>query len=563
MKLLWLWALFSLLPIAVAAVWALRRPTHQVAAVGSLRLWHRALGALDPSATGRTRRVALSWLLLLAGAAAAGLALSRPVYYRQAPARRVAVAIYPSAELAGVAGGHARVVTAFLDRLGPADRVRLILPALLGGPTDFLAPPEAAQRVRALGWLPVPAEHLALPAGGEDAQHLYRFAPATLAAFDGPHVTTVVLPAQPGEVTLDAFAAEPIREGGPIQVFAALRNHTGRRRAGELLVRRERDAATKLPFALAPGGRQALIATLPGGGEFYSATIAGSSGPGAQGFLARRRSVVARVAMTGRDDPLLRRFIRVHPAAEFAPDAKDADAVIAVGVAAPVDKPALVIDPPTPPPACRPGPQLQAIWLRDADLLADHPLLAHVDLTDVAVRRAAGWQPPAAADTRPLLAVRGNALILAGQNPPRVYLAFDLASENTNWAITDSFVIFMANVIGYLAPAVKARTTYSFLPPMRAPYRPDWALVAGPAAAGPSPGPLLHPALYRDPAGSLHAVSLPGLRSAPAPQDPEQRLRDLALPPPQATSDTLALWPPLAVLASLLWLTGWSVRLRA
>ncbi|KKK86841.1 hypothetical protein LCGC14_2759220, partial [marine sediment metagenome] len=187
MTLIWPWGLLSLLVVAAAAVVAMRRPLQRVMPVSSLRLWREAAAALGPAASRRARRVTAAWLLLLAGAVAAALALSRPVWYTSRPARRIALAVYPGAEL-GQTGQKAlvRSAKALLARLAPADGVRLILPTVLGGATGRLTPDEAADRIGQLDLLPAPAARLTLPAGAEDVGHLYRFAPATLAMTDGP-----------------------------------------------------------------------------------------------------------------------------------------------------------------------------------------------------------------------------------------------------------------------------------------------------------------------------------------------------------------------------------------
>lgn len=560
MRLLWPWALISLLPIAAAAFWALRRPLHRLMPVGSLRLWQQALEALGPAAS-KSRRLSPAWLVLLGGAVAAAVALSRPTYHAQSPARRIAVGVYPAAELAGLPGGLGEVLAAFLQRLDPRDRVQLILPAVLGGPGKLVSRDEAARRARALPCLPAPAEELSLPDAGDDVQHLYRFAPATLRLDDGPRTTTIALPARPGDVTIDAFAVAPLPAAGQVEVFAALRSHSMIRRRGELHCRRGADPPVRLGFDLAPGERRTLLVRLPAGGKWYSARIAGSRGAGGGAFAVRRRSPVRQVALLGRDDPLLRRFVQVNPALALVGEPARADAVIAVGAPAPAGKPALLIDPPAPPPGWRAGAPLAAVALRDADVLSDHPLLVHVDLAAVAVRRAAAWQPVGLPRQQRLVGIAGDALLLADKSPPRVYLAFDLAAENTNFAMTEAFVIFMANAVKYLVPGAQAREVYEYLTPLQAGSRADWKLLPAPAAPA-AAGPLTGPGVYRDRAGALHAVSLLGLKSAEAKIDPRERIARISLPPPLRAAAGVELWPVLALAALALWLAGWALRLR-
>ena len=562
MTLLWPWGLLSLLPVAAAAVWALRRPLHQLVPVGSLRLWQQVVDDLGAAAT-RARRVSAAWVVLLAGAVLAAAALSRPTYYADAPARRIAVAVCPSAELTGLPGGLGGASAAFFEKLDAPDRVRLILPAVLGGAGELLSRDAAARAVAALRPLPAPADQLKLP-GEPDAQHLYRFAPATLLRDDGPHVTTIALPARPGEVTFDAFAVAPLPDGsGQVEVFLALQNHASGQRRGEVLCRRDADPPAKLSFDLPPGERKTLLARLPGAGQSYSARIAGTAGPGVAAFCVRRSSAVRQVALIGRDDPLVRRFLRVDPALRPVGDAAAADVVIAVGANPPPGKAALVINPPDPPPGWRGGTPLAGVALRDADVLADHPVLAHVDLSTVAVRRAVGWRSVGLPAHQRLLRVGPDALLLAGEIPPRIYLAFDLAAENTGFAMTEAFVILMANAMEYLAPGARPQETYEHVTPLEAMRPRDWTSLAAPgeppAAAD---GPLLWPGVYRDASGALHAVSLLGLKSAEPEVDVRDQIAAISLPPPMPAARGRELWPALALGALALWLIGWGLRLR-
>lgn len=262
--------------------------------------------------------------------------------------------------------------------------------------------------------------------------------------------------------------------------------------------------------------------------------------------------------MIGRDDPLLRRFVTISPDLRLAADPAKADAVIAVGTHAPAAVPALVIDPPTPPPGWKPGRVLTKFGLRDADLMGNHPILAHTDLSAVVVRRATGWLPAAAPPHDVIAAMDADAIVLAERSPPRVYLAFDTAAANTNFAMGESFVIFLANAFKHLAPAGRAGLTYESVAPIRAAASADWK----PLAPGPRGGPLPPPGLYRDAAGDVHAVSLTGLRSARPDADPARRVAEVKLPPPQPTGEPVELWPLLLVAAGALWLAGWAARAR-
>ncbi len=564
MQFLFPWALLSLLPIGAAAFWAIRRATQKVMPVGSLRLWERAVASLGPTAK-KPRRVSAAWLLLLAGAAAAGVALSRPVHYAEAPARRVAIALWPAAELAGLEHGTLGEIThTFLQRLSDTDRVRLVLPTVLGGSSDFISPHEATLRAYKVRLLPVAAEDLTLPVMGEDVQHIYRFAPATLKLEDGPDTTTIALPATPREITIDTFAVSHIGKKN-VQVFVALQNHTAQPQQGMVVISGNGVSPVVPEYDLPPGGRQSFVMEMSGASDYYSVYVTNPLGLGASAYAVRRRRVVADVAIIGRAGPLVRRFVQKNPALRLIDDPAGADAVIAVGKSAPAGAPAVVIDPPEPPTEWRAGNTLENFALRDADVLADHPILAHVDFSAVVVRRAVGWRPVGTPRQQRLVSIGPDALVLAQVGPRRVWLTFDTATENTNFAMTESFVIFMANVFKYLAPQGRPDVSWESVSPSSAGPRRDWVSLELPENApfaAEADGPVLRPGLYRDKVGEIHAVSLTGLKSAQPETDPQRRIADISLPEPQPLSQGRQLWPFLALAAGLFWLGGWTARLR-
>jgi len=564
MALLWPWGLIGLAAVAAAAALALRRPLQRIVPVSSLALWERALASLPAGAARSGRRVSAAWILLLVGAAAAVLAVCRPVWLAGSPARRVALAVCPAAEL-GEDGREALRASAraLLGRLDGRDGVVLVLPAAAGPTVGPLAAPEAARRIEDLALLPAAGASLTLPEA-PDVQHVYRLQPATLPAGGGPDVTTIALPARPGELTLDAFAAAAVADGRA-EAFCAVRNHTDRPLGGAAVVAGEGIEPVRVAFEAPARGRRGLVVALPARPGWLRAEI---DGRGQAAFLAARPAATARVGLTGRDDPLLRRFVGVHPRLVTAAETDKADAVIAVGRAAPPGSPAVTIDPPRPPPGFRRADDLANVALRDAGLLADHELLAHVDLSGVAVRRAAGWSPPELpVGGRVVVGLEGRALVVAADRPRRVYVAFDLAAENTNFATTEAFVIFMANAMRYLLPeklrsAGVGEVGYVAVTPLRADPTGNWRPLE-PSAGGTSPaGGLPAPGLYRDEAGAVHAVSLTGLRSASPVADPVRTARAAPLPPPAPGERPVPLWPVLAVAACACWLVGWACRVR-
>ena len=125
MVLLWPWSLVGFAAVAVAALWALRRPNRQMTIVGSVELWRQAQDALSAAAHTRAKRLTLSWLLLLAGAVACVAALTRPAVNAAARTRHVGLVLLPSAELGREEGLAVmrRTAARLLDRLGPRDTV--------------------------------------------------------------------------------------------------------------------------------------------------------------------------------------------------------------------------------------------------------------------------------------------------------------------------------------------------------------------------------------------------------------------------------------------------------
>jgi hypothetical protein len=602
--------LFGLLPVAAVAAWSLLRPARQLATVASLELWREALDGLDRSRRSSRRRLTPAWALLLAGAAAAVLAAAGPTAEFSAPARRLAVAIYPSAEVASEEGMRLlrRSAGALLARLDARDRVQLILPYdATGG--DWISPPEAARRLDDVKPVPLPAVELALPAAGTAAQRVYRVAPAGSRIPLVAGETMIEVPAALPPVSIDALSARPRSAQGAaardanVEVFLAMLNTSGgpRRPRWRLTAWDDGGAAdtrTGLLPALEAGERGMAFADVPAFRYLLAEVDGGEGSAASRAFLARRDEARAKVAIVGEDDPLVRRFIRVNP--ELAPAAgpEEADVLVCIGQdpvpAAPgprapgANKPALVIHPPSPPAGAAAGGAMANVVLREEEAAeAGDPLMHDVDLRAVAIRRVTPWRlgdkgiapGSPAGGLKPLCAIRGEAIIartapeLGGEpgEPRRVYIAFALDTQNTNFAATESFVVFLANAFRWLSPRQVGEARYEFLPPSRAARRDDWKPISaggaeGPAgAAGPdwAKGPCLPPGVYLDANGDCHAVSMVGLRPAPAAEDHLHAAADAPLPDPQPAETSLYLGPWLAMAAVALWLAGWGVRTRS
>ena len=301
-----------------------------------------------------------------------------------------------------------------------------------------------------------------------------------------------------------------------------------------------------------------------------------------------------RVAFVGDDDPLIRRFVKVDSELALVAEPADADILVCVGQEAPPGKAALVIRPPTAPPGCTAAGNVQNLVLGDEGVSVESqdPVLLNVDLAGVAVRSAAPWQVKASANLKTLCGVKGGA-VLARTTPElqpaeagearRIYVAFGTDTENTNFATTESFVIFLANAFRWLSPPV-GRTTpalpasspstpnataparYEYVSPRQAAYAGDWKRIEPPpdiAASGPwAEGPYPPPGIYQDGRGVLHAVSLVGLRAAEPNVPPADAVAAAPLPAPQSTGATRELWIWLALAAMALWLAGWAARAR-
>jgi len=619
MMFIWPLSLVGLIAAAAVAAWALIRPGRQEAIVGSLAVWQKALASLDRSAKRSSRRISAAWLMLLGGAVAGILGLARPVFQTAGEARDVAVSLAVSAELGprGLADMTA-AATRLLGRLGARDRVRLELPAELGGASGPLSPADAGRRIAGLPLPAAAAADLSMPADARDVQHVYRFVPACLAApldgprAAGPHTTVIAIGEHLADLTIDAIGAvalPPVAAGpgagrpgaagpgGQVELYVAVRNHTSSPLGARVLVeslgpylagwRSAGQAETLVPA----GGRGGLVARAEAG-EALRAVLTTLQDTVLDIAQVARVDVARRkVAIIGRDEPLLRRFIRADRALELVGLAGEADFVFANLAEPPPDKPALVIDPPGDVPSWQRGRLRRAVTLADANVAANDPLLAGVNLSAVAVRLVRPWTHLGdSSSLRPLVSIDGGAVILASRwragggagrdAPARIYVAFELSGDNTNLGVSEALVVLLANAAGLLAPPGSTAAAYEYVSPIQAPRVAGWKPISPPADMPPeqakayAAGPLPAPGVYLDQAGRVRAVSLVGLgaapppaagpkpRNAPTPPDPLQAVTSAPLPPPRVVGAQIELWPLLAAAALALWLAGWAMRMR-
>ncbi|MCE5326132.1 MAG: BatA domain-containing protein [Planctomycetaceae bacterium] len=567
MTFLWPVSLVALVAVAAAAAWALLRPARRQIVAPSVTLWQEAAKTLGGGSRTR-RKVGTAWVLLLIGSAAAVLAMARPVLRGRAPARHVAIAILPTAELGDQPelDSLRRAAGALLDRLGEADRMQVVLPEILGGASKWMSPSQARELVARVPLLAAREDQLRLPPADEAAQHVYRFAPGPTATGGGPRITTIAIPGDLPAVTVDALGAEPV-EGG-IQVFVALRNQTSAPQAVTVTLS---DAAGKNAHiertTLAAAARGALVVTCPAW-EGVRAELTTAAGPlrgmGASAYLAARKGVRRRVAIVGDDSPLIRRYVGIDESLELVGEAAQADIVIANRLAAPAGKPALVIDSPQPPPAWQRGGSLENIDLGKGSSADDDPVMAHVSLAGVAVRRVTAWVKADEASGGAALASYNDGALIVRNAPQdgaglrRVYVAFALEPTNTNFGATAAFVVFMANAMRWLGGEGNGSLSYACTSGLDAPHA-RWTALAG---GGPEQSPLPWPGLYRDKTGSLQAVCLLGLRGGREGGDPVAAARAAPLPQAVASQQQRELWPLAAMAAMACWLAGWLMRQR-
>jgi hypothetical protein len=563
------WALAGLAVVAAAAVLALLRPARRRLTVPSLLLWREAAARTTRPARRHKAAAALAWLLLLAGATAAVLAAARPVLSRQAARRHLAVGVLSSAELASPDSQRALAgaCAALLGRLAPPDRVQLLLPEAAGGASDPLSPADARRRLERLEMLPARADELKLSEPSVPVDREVVFVPAGAdAGAAGPRRTVIELPAWVGEVSIETAAAETVSEDRT-QLFLAVRNHTEGARTAAVRETVANGAAIASPlrrmFELSPGERRGVVRALPAAeGIAVQLEDGGGGNPfGAAAYLARRARPVTAVAIVGRDDPSLRRFVEAADWLEPVASVGEADVAIANQVEPPEGVPSLVVAPPSPPPACRAGKLRQDVRLGEADVLADDPIMRHVDFRGVAVRRLRGWTAPPRGHV-PLATLNGEAIILrdaggVAAGPPHVYVAFSIEPENTNLSLSESYVLFLAGAMEYLAGREGTLGGYGSLTPLEAGRGTDWqpVLAGGTHASG-----LPLPGLYADSDGALHAVSLNGLGGGRPARDPVAAAREAPLPEPTAAQARRELWPGLALAALACWLAGWALR---
>ncbi|MBI5725299.1 MAG: BatA domain-containing protein [Planctomycetes bacterium] len=562
------WWLVGLLGVAVAAAWALYRPGKRMAVVGSLRLWQEALQADSHTHKRRFRRLSASWLLLLAGCAAAVLALAGPTIVSHKPIRKVALAVCPSAELgAGGLAAMKKSAAGLLDRLDRDDLVAVIVPACQGASAGWLTPAAAGKRIDSLEILPALARSLTLGPADPSVQRTYYLGCGGVDLPAGPAAETILLPCDLPAVSIDAVGAAPLPDGKS-QLFVALRKRQAGDWSGRAAVAWP-DGQTEKQIDIPAGkDRHEIILDVPAG-QWLSLQIAGQTA-----CLARTETGRIKIALAGRDEPILRRFVKADSRLEAVADAGQADVVIVNSAAVPLPpgKPAILIDPPSPPPGWLRGDELSNLVLDQPRQAADDPLMKAVDFTGLSILKSQAWRAGDLAEGKPLLMAGPDALI-ARSDPQsqaggraeakRIYVAFSLSGQNTNMAFSESMVIFLANAVGWLAGGSGGTPRYEYAAPLEASGWRDWQSVAGREPGdNTKAGPLPQPGIYKDAAGGIHAVSLVGLDGPAGKVDPDAAVANAQLPRPRPGDAIMNFQIWLAIAGCLLWLAGWLARLH-
>ena len=544
----WPWALLTLPVIAAAAVWVLLRPHRPERIVGSHRLWAAALAAVGSRGRRRSVTSTLAWLCVLAGCVLAAGALARPVWRGDRPVRHVSIILAVTAEL-GPDGPQtlSRAVSAFLDRLDGADRVRLVLPNALGAAAEWRSVARARAQLDDLAFLPARCDQLAFAPPATESQMVIAFVPA--GRLDTRHATDAIieLPCDLPPVTIEQFGARKLGEqrGG---VLVTVRNNTSADWSGivEVDANDEPDGgmAVVTTMDLQPGETSTLVLHVPPK-VFLTARVASSpsGAPDTTAFLAYRSGTRRAVAMVGRDDPMVRRFIDADPMLTLTGDVDAADVAVAVGVEPPKGKPVLLVQPPGE------GSFELATdqFLSAASIAADDDVMRGVDLSGVAVRRLTGWVSDADVQWVPLVARDGRTVVARSSvdlmsSDRFVAIAFDLSTENTNWTTMESFVIFMANSIRWLSPGEEGVGEY---------------VAAAPIVEG-----FAEPGFYQDSAGVWRAVSLTGLRGGEPASPVAEQIARIALPTPWAATLGRPLWSLLTAASLGCLLLGWLLYAR-
>lgn len=266
-------------------------------------------------------------------------------------------------------------------------------------------------------------------------------------------------------VSFDALAGE-VRPDGRAEVFVRLRNHRDFPFQGSLCLEPGRAV---LPLTVPPRETWQGVRTVSAAPSLTVRVENAAGEPVAAERLHSLRPGATRLAVLGRAGPLVYRYLQAEERIRLVGDLAEADAVLAQEVDPPPGVPALVFAPPRPPPGWRTAVPRFAVALEASDIAADDPVMRDVNAAAMAIRRAKPWREGDAVAGKMLLRRDDEAWIVrtvpeadaSGRTPRRVYVAFSLAEDNTNFKeIPSPFLTLLANAVRWLHPAEAAREVY-------------------------------------------------------------------------------------------------------
>jgi hypothetical protein len=270
--------------------------------------------------------------------------------------------------------------------------------------------------------------------------------------------------------------------------------------------------------------------------------------------------------MVGRDSPALQRYILADDGVDLVADRKDADVVIMVDVIPGPFEAGIMISPPV-----SGAGELTDVMLGEAALLSDSPVMAGVDLTGVGVRvvdvpvPADGSVALATIESQPILLAYQNAATPSRPSRNGVIIPFDIRPENTNWTLTPSFAIFMANAVRWAADQPEAGGGFETYTPiqLRGEQQPVFEWVEGSGVTVMWTFRSVSPGLYRHrDSGEMVAVSLIGLHGGQPTRSVAEQINAIELCEPSYRDAGRELWPAAAVAGLVFLLTGWLVAAK-
>jgi hypothetical protein len=565
MTVTWPGLLGLLLPVVFIALWVLKRPRRQRRTVPSITPWIQTLHESTSAEQTPQSRIRPSWVCLLLGAALATLAavdLGREAH----PARRYVTVLITGGEMDSHEFENA--AAALLGRLDSGDRVRLVYSDTLHLPVPkatWLSPAQAQQTIRGtpLGLTPASRATFAVP--DADPQQTFLFAPCDTVRAEPFGATLIPCRSTAPAITCHQVETEPLADGG-MSVSLIVRNDGDTPRTIDLSywsgqtvddVRRGVVYQWLEPRTLDAG--QQVLVSFESAGELAALRMTEPDGRSHTIYVTAASRPVVRVFLAGDLDPMLEHFVNVHPLLERCMTMDEADVLMSQeSVPAEWDGPAIAfnVDPATgyPPEGDKVEPQS----LVRAQVNGDHAVMQSVDLSAVAIRE---FRASAASDEslEPLATVSGMPVISADgrSGAPRIYVLFDIASENTNWTADSSFVVFMANAVGWLVETPTSRV--AAIAPGEAPI--DW--VSRWRWVGPGAMKGIHfwpePGFWTDTSGVVHAVGRVGFSGAQPAQSGVQTAREVPIGPATDRVERQRWGGMLAIVAGGLWLLGWGL----